>query len=330
MKSCILVSFYRINWPIWLWNTLIPSPYQSILTSCYDIRGYSTLSLRKKEIILLLSDRSSSLVFNYGCDMYKPELSFKEDLIQSDCMFDGLLMPPYKTHSLHITEPSVVTEMPVLTGSTSHYKWIYRSLESFNTQVCKALTPYLPEPSSSTLTTLTSPRIRNLLKLLSEGRKQNQKQLVICDSESMAYSIARHCDKLGFRVTEIVGDPTKSNSSQFWDGSSIMKFNHSPVTTIGLICLRRFAQASVENISPLSQFPLVTTIFVVEKPKPNYWQQVYQNILFMLSCRKNSNARVIEVMSELETRISFTVTEDEESREKLTTSSLRTLFGLSM
>lgn len=330
MRSYIIVLFSRIDWPIWLWNTLIPSPYQSILTSCYDIRSYSTLSLRKKEILLLLSDHPSSLVFNYGCDIYQPEVSFKEDLINSDCMFDGLLMAPYDTHSLHITEPSVMTEMPSLTGSTSHYKWISRSLESFNSQVCNALSPYLPEPSSTTLTTLTSPRIRNLLKLLSEGRKQNQKQLVICDSESMAYSIARHCNNLGFRVTEITGDPTKSTSSQFWDGSSVIKFNHSPVTTIGLICLRRFAQASVESISPISQFPLVNTIYVVEKPKPNYWQQVYQNIIFMLSCRKNANASVIEVMSELETRISFTVTEDEESREKLTTSSLRSLFGLSV
>lgn len=322
-----------MDWPIWLWSILIPSPYQSILTSTFDIHFYSPLNLRRKEIEILLSDKPSSLQFNYTLQEYKPIIPLKSNQIQEDCIFDGLLMNYSYLPSLLFTEEPVIAETPRVLGSDIHYQWITRSFSSFQQDASSTLSTLIPSSSSSSSSItpyLVSSHITHLLTLLSEGRKDGKKQLIICESKCMAYSIIRHCYKQGYHIIEIGGDPTDSNPCQFWNETPVIQFNHAPVTTIGLICLSEFNQSISNTPSLLFSSPIVDTIYLVDKPKPGYSQQLYNQILFMLSTRKNANANVIEVFSELETRVSFSICENEDVRENHVNAALRTMFNLEM
>ena len=260
-------------------------------------------------------------------------IPLKSTRIQEDCMFDGLLMNYSYLPSLIFTEEPVIAETPCVLGTDIHYQWITRSFSSFQQDASSTLSTFIPSSSSSSSSStpyLVSSHIIHLLALLSEGRKDDKKQLIICESKCMAYSIIRHCYKQGYHVIEIGGDPTNSNPCQFWNETPVIQFNHAPVTTIGLICLSEFSQTISNTPSLLFSSPIVDTIYLVDKPKPGYSQQLYNQILFMLSTRKNANASVIEVFSELETRVSFSICEDEEIRENHVNAALRTMFNLEM
>ena len=73
---------------------------------------------------------------------------------------------------------------------------------------------------------------------------------------------------------------------------------------------------------------MVESVLICEKVKSPYCRGVYQNVLFMLATKTNAHASVVEVMNDLEARLSFVKSENEKKRENATPEAIRVLFGV--
>ena len=176
--------------------------------------------------------------------------------------------------------------------------------------------------------TLLSSRLKHVLALVSEGRRKRRKQLLIVESEKMMYAIACELRRQGLDLVELRGNPTNSNPFSFWESSSVTRFNVSGSACIGLLCLARFACDCSENFKHHYPAPVVESVLICEKVKSPYCRGVYQNVLFMLATKTNAHASVVEVMNDLEARLSFVKSENEKKRENATPEAIRVLFGV--
>ena len=162
--SCVLPP-RTIAWPMWLWSILVPSPYQTILTSNYNIFNYTTTTLRKQEYQLLVAKDPSSLVFYHSCSVYQPLISLKADQFESayNPVMNNLLLSSsqyqYYQQLFAVTEEPVITETPCLTGKTKHYRWIANTMNDVVCEAYRSLSPLVPSKTHASPITLSNPKI---------------------------------------------------------------------------------------------------------------------------------------------------------------------------
>lgn len=335
----------RITWPRWLWSVLYRSPYESVLSTIPNFRGYSTLRLRQIEVKLLLESPYKRIVFRHSIEIPAVRVSLKPETLGDLSFFSPYLEKtagsslPAELWSL--SPPRVETDSPKLLGSTFRYKWLAFAEENQKTAQFWALKRLRPAssspPAGNETPVLVSGRVRRVLQLIGEGRAKRVKQLVIVDSESMACSLVSLLRRQGLAVLPLRGDPTNSNPCFFWNHRQCVQFNHASSATIAVLCLRRFAEIPAEDAAASSgEFPagsqcyaapIVQQIIVAEKPRPGYWDTLYHNVLFMLGTKRNAAATVKEVFSELETRVSLSERKEKADRKALHDAK-RVLFAL--
>ena len=175
-----------------------------------------------------------------------------------------------------------------------------------------------------------SSRMRHVLNLVAEGRRKQTKMLLIVESEKFLYAVACALRRQGLHLVELRGDPTNWNPSAFWDSESVTRFNTSAVSTVGVLCLARFANPSASHFKCHYLAPIVQSVIVCEKVKSVSCRDVYHNVLFMLATKANAHATVVEVASELEARLSFSRSENAKKREEATPEAVRVLFNVNM
>ena len=320
-----------IAWPKWLWSVSVSSPYQQILFTQMNVQYYAPRRLKQREVDILLSSTPIQGNMSYGCSMYEVKCSLVQDQIRQN----ELLRVPAKgiqMGGIPQVVAKAVTSSPVLSGSDFKYKWLSAEQERRESACFSALAA-LPRPASRERlspagVTLLSSRLKHVLALVSEGRRKRRKQLLIVESEKMMYAIACELRRQGLELVELRGNPTNSNPFSFWESSSVTRFNVSGSACIGLLCLARFACDCSENFKHHYPAPVVESVLICEKVKSPYCRGVYQNVLFMLATKTNAHASVVEVMNDLEARLSFVKSENEKKRENATPEAIRVLFGV--
>lgn len=229
-------------------------------------------------------------------------------------LFTGLYTPP------------VLVSEPQLTGSDYRYKWLSRSQQLTKTEAISVLSAYVPHSSSSpSLPTIISSRLKAVLEEIAEGRRENVKQIVITDSESLAYALARYLHKEGIRMIELYAVAGAKSPQAFLATKQVACFNAASPAVLGLVCLPSFIQTSPSL--PLSSIPVVSRIIVAEKPITPTSQTLYHNLLLSLSTPINQHAQIIEIFSETESRLQLQTPRSETCSEKME-SCLKILNGL--
>lgn len=331
---CRLPSI-TLAWPKWLWSFSVPSPYEQVLATRLSIFYYTPQKLKQREVDLLTADGPLEKPLSYGCSVHEVRVDLLQQRLQRREVFN-----PYVTRSeirgIPRVGAKVTAASPLLTGSDLRYKWLSAE-QTRREAACLDALASLPsadpaEVSSevSSGVTLMSSRMRHVLELVAEGRRKQAKMLLIVESEKFLYAVACALRRQGLHLVELRGDPTNSNPSAFWDSESVTRFNTASTSTVGVLCLARFANPEATHFKCHYLAPVVQSVIVCEKAKSVRCRDVYHNVLFMLATKANAHATVVEVASELEARLSFSCSENEKKREEATPEAVRVLFSVNM
>lgn len=196
----------------------------------------------------------------------------------------------------------MLTSQPVLSGSDYRYKWLTRAHARVEQESIKLLSPVVPPRTSPSLPPLIlSSRLRELLQMVGQQRRERMKQLIVVDSESLACSVARQLLAQGLRVVELHARADAEGPSDFFESESVLRYNVASPATVGLVCLPSFLLPSSATAS--SSVPVVASVLVAEKPVTTASVTLYHNLLLALVSPANRGAKVHEVFSETEVRL---------------------------
>ena len=181
--------------------------------------------------------------------------------------------------------------------------------------------------------------MRAVLQNVATNRKQGNKQLLVVESEQLAYSLHRHLCKQGLSVIDIPVNPSATSATEFLQASSVARFNAASPTTIALVCLSHVCTALTEKTAntttpaaqdgiPLSTIPRVDLVMIAEKIVLPSSISLYHNLLVTLIHPMNASMQIIEMLSETEARLNMQVSRGNASIDSTVKGCVKNLLAL--
>lgn len=242
---------------------------------------------------------------------------------------------------------------PRRTGSDLRYKWLTRAQRLAEKEALNVITPLVSQSSttttssssssSSSIPTLVSSRLQAVLQNVASNRKEGCKQLVVVESEHLAYTLHRHLCKQGLHVIEIMANPLATRQQEFLDTAAVMRFNAASPATIALLCLTSSSSSLTETMgemmveeeegekvkSILASVLRVDVVVVAEKVIAPSSITLYQNLLATLASPLNASTHIVEILSETESRLNLRIPRGKVSNESAAANCIKQLLALS-